>query len=119
AAFKAKNEEVKEKLAKFLLMVGRGQESAADKPHQMSTTGNTQPKKVADKSAITQIIQAEILSKQKIPKLADFCPEALSVLDDEHHCPQFRLKKSSKKNPRKTTLQQLYLAAFSNKKPPK
>ncbi|CAJ0642692.1 7250_t:CDS:2, partial [Entrophospora sp. SA101] len=72
AAFKAKNEEVKEKLAKFLLMVGRGQESAADKPHQMSTTGNTQPKKVADKSAITQIIQAEILSKQKIPKLADF-----------------------------------------------
>ncbi|CAH1769457.1 12307_t:CDS:2, partial [Entrophospora sp. SA101] len=89
-----KNEEVKEKLAKFLLMVGRGQESAADKPHQMSTTGNTQPKKVADKSAITQIIQAEILSKQKIPKLADFpgvgyfllntyqCPEALSVLDD-------------------------------------
>ena len=28
-------------------------------------------------------------------------------------------KKSSKKNPRKTTPQQLYLAAFSNQKPPK
>jgi hypothetical protein len=67
-----KNEEIKKKLAKFLLIVGRGQEVVPDKINQMSTTENMQPKKVADKSALTQIIQAEILSKQKIPKLADF-----------------------------------------------
>jgi hypothetical protein len=67
-----KNEEIKKKLAKFLLILGRGQEVVADKLSQMSTTENMQPKKVADKSALTQIIQAEILSKQKIPKLADF-----------------------------------------------
>jgi len=67
-----KNEEVKAKLAKFLLMMGKQQEVVVDTPNQMSTSEIIQTKKVADKLAATQFIKAEILSKQKIPKLADF-----------------------------------------------
>ena len=82
-------------------MVGKQQEAVADKPNL-----NIQSKKVVDKSTATQFIQAKILSKQKIPQLADFVkiwyknlsakqpsigyfllniyqrPEALSILDD-------------------------------------
>jgi len=48
-------------------MVGKQQEAVADKPNL-----NIQSKKVVDKSTATQFIQAKILSKQKIPQLADF-----------------------------------------------
>ena len=54
-------------MAKFFLMVGKQQEAVADKPNW-----NIQSKKVVDKSTATQFIQAKILSKQKIPQLADF-----------------------------------------------
>jgi hypothetical protein len=67
-----KNEEIRTKLAKFLLMVGKQQGVVVDKPNQMSTSESIKTKKVADKLAATQFVQAEILSKQKIPKLADF-----------------------------------------------
>jgi hypothetical protein len=62
-----KSEEIKAKLAKFFLMVGKRQEMAVDKSDR-----NIQLKKVVDKSTATQFIQAKILSKQKIPQLADF-----------------------------------------------
>jgi len=100
--WKAKDRaEIKAKLAKFFLMVGKRQEMAVDKSDR-----NIQLKKVVDKSTATQFIQAKILSKQKIPQLADFIkiwyknlsakqpsigyfllniyqrPEALSILDD-------------------------------------
>lgn len=66
-----RNEEIKKRLAKFLLMVGKGQEVIIDKLSQ-TTTDSIQPKKVVDKLTTTRFIQAEILSKQKIPQLADF-----------------------------------------------
>ena len=59
-----KNEEVKKKLAKFLLMVGKGQEVVVDKLNQ-TTTESKQPKKVVDKLTATQFIQAEILIVKK------------------------------------------------------
>lgn len=101
--WKAKDRaEIKAKLAKFFLMVGKQQEATTlNEPDR-----NIQLKKVVDKSTAAQFIQAKILSKQKIPQLADFIkiwyrnlsakqpsigyfllntyqrPEALSVLDD-------------------------------------
>ena len=69
--WKAKNSaEIRTKLAKFLLMLGK--EQVVNKPDQMSTTESIQPKKVVDKPALTKFIKAEILSKQKIPQLTDF-----------------------------------------------
>ena len=59
-----KNEEVKKKLAKFLLMLGKGQEVVVDKLNQ-TTTKSKQPKKVVDKLTANQFIQAKILSVKK------------------------------------------------------
>ena len=59
-----KNEEVKKKLAKFLLMVGKGKETAKEPANSSSQNF----KKV---SQIKQIIQAKILSIKKT-RLADF-----------------------------------------------
>ena|SRR5688572_19475029 len=48
-------------------MAGKQQEVFVDKPSK-----NIQPQKVVGGSALTRLVQAEILSKQKIPQLTDF-----------------------------------------------